>query len=44
MSLRDGSGRNWPVLGPRLTCAVRALPLLSLAAQAASASEACLVF
>jgi hypothetical protein len=41
MSLRGGSGRNWPALGPRLTDAVRALPLLSLASLAASASEAC---
>jgi hypothetical protein len=44
MSLRGGSGSNWPALGPRLTDAVRALPLLALAAHAASASEACLDF
>jgi hypothetical protein len=28
MSLRGGSGRNWPALGPRLSSAVRALSLL----------------
>jgi hypothetical protein len=28
MSLRGGSGRNWPALGPRLSGAVRALSLL----------------
>jgi hypothetical protein len=28
MSLRGGSGRNWPALGPRLSSAVRALFLL----------------
>jgi hypothetical protein len=44
MSLRGGSGRNWPALGPRLTGAARALPLLSLTAHAVSASEACLDF
>jgi hypothetical protein len=28
MSLRGGSGRNWPALGPRLTGAVRAFAKL----------------
>jgi hypothetical protein len=28
MRLRGGFGRNWPALGPRLSCAVRALSLL----------------
>jgi hypothetical protein len=40
MGLREGSCRNWPALGQTLTDAVRALPLLSLAAHAASASGA----